>query len=46
MYIGNGGVAMCILGMEVWRRVYWLWSCSNVYIRNGGVATCILGTEV
>ena len=46
MYIGNGGVATCILVLEVQQRVSWVWSCSNVYIGNGGVATCILGMEV
>jgi len=34
------------LGMEVRRRVYWEWRCSDVHIGNGVVATCILGMEV
>ena len=46
MYIGNGGVAMCILGMEVYQRVFWEWRCSDVYIWIGGVAMCILGMEM
>ena len=46
MYIWNGGIATCILGMEVYQCVYWEFSCSNVYIGNGGVAMCTWGMEV
>jgi hypothetical protein len=36
VYIGNGGLATCILGIELY----------DLYIGNGGVATCILGMEI